>query len=200
MVVVKSFLDERGIPKTLQEVSTAVSAADRSFSDDDFIGRDYWKEWNIRILADLGIVSDREGLASYIDSHWFEKAEVSLYTDVLPVLCELKGRGLRMGAVTNGLSTDIPHLVDELGLAEFFEAKVSADTAGRRKPNPRIFLHAATELSLPPSDILFVGDDPDLDYHPSESVGMTPVLVCRGKGCPLVKNLVRDLKGILDFL
>lgn len=198
--IVKSFLDERGVSKSLQEVSSAVSKADRSFAADFYVGGDYWKEWNVRILTQLGVSKDRDSIAAYIDSHWFEKAKVTLYPEVTEVLDEISKRGIRMGAVTNGMCTDLPYLIDDAGLSPYFQVRVSADIAGRKKPNPRIFLHAARSMGLPPSQILFVGDELELDYRASEAVGMTPVLCWRGEGTPLVGNLVTDLKGVLSFL
>ena len=197
--VVGSFLEEKGFSKTLQEVSSAISHADGSFGDDYFVNRDYWREWNRRILARLG-VPNRDDLAAYIDSHWFERMEVSLYPDVLGVLKKLRRMDLRLGAVTNGLSSDLPHLIDKLGLSECFHVRIAADHAGRKKPNPRIFLLAAREMGLPPREVIFVGDEQDLDYRPAESVGMIPVLVDREGKHPLVSNVVPNLKGVLDFL
>jgi len=198
--VIESFLSEEGITKSRQEIATAVSRAERSFCEDDFIGTSFWKEWNVRVLTSLGVVSERERLASKIDSEWFERAQVRPYPEVVDVLRQLKATDLRLGAVTNGMVTDIPHLIDEAGLGEFLQVRTSADAAGRRKPNPRIFLHAARTMALHPSDVMFVGDDLYLDYYPSQSVGMIPVLVNRRATETLVKNVIRDLTGIWTFL
>jgi putative hydrolase of the HAD superfamily len=197
--VVASFLDERGFAKSLQDVSAAIAGADRSFEEDYFVNQDYWREWNRRILERLGI-PNRGDLASYIDSHWFEKMEVSLYPEVLDVLKELKERDVPMGTVTNGLSSDLPHLVDEVGLSGYFKVGIAADHAGRKKPNPRIFLLAAREMGLSPRDLIFVGDEPDLDYRPAEAVGMVPILVDREGKHPLARNVIGNLRGVLDYL
>lgn len=200
VTVIESFLEENGILKTPEEISRAVLTAEKSFPEDDFIGPGFWKEWSLRVLTDLGVVSGRERLATIIDSHWFEKAQVEIFPDVIEVLRRLKERNMRIGVVTNGISSDLPHLVGGVGLGEYIDVRASADLAGRRKPSPRIFLYAATHMGLPPSEILFVGDDPELDYYPSEAVGMTPVLVNRERDRPLVKNIIPDLDGIWEFL
>jgi HAD superfamily hydrolase (TIGR01549 family) len=198
--VIESFLVEAGISKSLQEISKSVSDADASYPADHFVGRDFWKEWLGRTLGNLGIIVGREKLAAQIDDHWFDKAAAEPFPEALEVLERLDQEGIKMGAVTNGISSDMPHLVDETGLGEFFPVRVAADTVGRRKPNPRIFLHAGKEMGLPLSDIIFVGDEPDLDYRPSELVGMTPVLVDRVGRKAFVKNVISDLSGIWDFL
>jgi putative hydrolase of the HAD superfamily len=198
--IITSLLEEKGISKDLQEVSSAVSAAESSFTGNEFIGGEHWIEWNRRVLSNLGISPGRQDLASHIDSSWWSKAKVALYPDVLPTLKELRSREIRMGGVTNGTSSDLPFLIDDVGLGDYLDVRVSSDLAGRRKPSPRIFLHASKELGLPPSDILFVGDEEDLDYRPSESVGMTPILIVRRKPVPLVKNAISDLADVLNFL
>jgi putative hydrolase of the HAD superfamily len=198
--IIASLLEEKGILKDLQEVSSAVTTAEASFTGNEFIGKEHWIEWNRRVLSNLGISPGRLDLASHIDSNWWLRAKVSLYPDVLPLLNELKSREIKMGGVTNGVSSDLPYLIDDVGLGDYLEVRVSSDLAGRRKPSPRIFLHASKEIGLPPSDILFVGDEEELDYKPSESVGMTPVLISRKKPAPLVKNAISDLGDILKFL
>ena len=198
--IIASLLEEKGILKDLQEISSAVTSAESSFSGNEFIGKQHWVEWNARVLENLGISRGRLDLANHIDSNWWSRAEVSLYLDVIPLLDELKSRQLKIGGVTNGMSTDLPYLIDELGLGEYLDVRVSADLAGRRKPSPRIFLHAAKEMDLPPSDIMFVGDEEALDYNPSESVGMTPILIVRKRSAALVKNAISDLAEVLNFL
>jgi len=198
--VIGSFLTDEGTNKTPDEISAAVSAADASFGEDDFIGPNFWFEWNKRVLSELGIMSGRDRLARMIDRSWFKRAKVTPFPEAIDVLEELKDKGTRIGVVTNGTSSDMVHLVDEPGLSPYVDARVSADLVGRRKPNPRIFLHAARELGSPPSEILFVGDDVDLDYRPAEALGMQAVLVNRGRGRPLVRNVIRDLRGVLGFL
>ncbi len=198
--IIESFLLEEGITKTRQEIASAVYQAERSFSEDDFVGSGFWREWNVRVLTALGVVSDRERLASKIDSQWFQRAKIRPYPEVTEVLRQLKMKGFRLGAVTNGMRTDIPYLVDGAGLGDLLEVRISADAAGRRKPNPRIFLYGARAMGLHPSSIVFVGDDPDLDYLPSQSVGMMPVLVNRKGTQTLVKNVISDLTGIWRFL
>ncbi len=198
--VIQSLLDERGIAKRPDEIARAISSADSSFPVEYYVGPGFWREWNRRVLTYAGILSGLEDLAIFVDANWFRKAEIRAYPEAEGILAELDATDLKLGALTNGLSADIPYLLDRPGLGKYLDVKVSADMAGRRKPNPRIFLHAASKLGLPPSDILYVGDDQNLDYHPSESVGMKPVLVNRGKNRVLVKNVVEDLRGTLSYL
>ena len=198
--IIAPLLEEKGILKDLQEISSAVSTAESSFSGNEYVGKEHWVEWNRRVLANLGISTSRTDIASHIDSSWWSRAEVVLYPDVLPLLKELKKRNMQMGGVTNAVSSDLPYLIDRVGLDEFLTVRISADMAGRRKPSPRIFLHAANEMGLPPSDILFVGDEERLDYNPSESVGMTPVLIARKGRPPLVRNAIKDLGEVLKYL
>ncbi len=198
--VIRSLLAEKGISKTEQEISNAVDLADRSFDEDDYIPPHFWILWNSEVLGELGIHSRREEIARFLDSQWFERVEIEPYPETVEVLARLSKMDLDMGLVTNAVSSDLRYLVDENGLGTYLEFRATADLAGRRKPNARIFLYAARQMGLPPSEIIFVGDDADLDYHPSEKVGMTPVLVNRKGGDALVRNAVDDLRGIEEYL
>ena len=49
-------------------------------------------------------------------------------------------------------------LLAKSGLAAYFEAVVTADQVGTRKPHPEPFLHACQALAAAPAEALVVGD------------------------------------------
>ncbi len=198
--VIESFLEEKGISKTEDEISRAVQKAESSFGPDYYVTSSFWKEWNLRVLENLGIVSRRLQLANYIDSHWFDRLQAEPFKDAEDVLKELVENDIQAGVVTNALSSDLPHLVGETGLEDYLDTTTTADEAGRRKPNHRIFLRAARQLEIPPSAILFVGDDVELDYRPSEEVGMKPLLINRVGEEVLVPHVIDDLRDLISHL
>ena len=93
------------------------------------------------------------------------------------VLDTLAARGLAWGIVTNkpGFLTD--PLLAQLGLAAEAGCVVSGDTLPERKPHPAPLLLAASRLSIPATDCLYVGDA-ERDVQASRAAGM-PVLVAR---------------------
>jgi putative hydrolase of the HAD superfamily len=57
---------------------------------------------------------------------------------------------------------------------ELFDAVVISGEAGMRKPEPRIFLHAATLLGLEPAECVFI-DDIEANVLAADAVGMVGV-------------------------
>lgn len=83
-----------------------------------------------------------------------------LHPDAHRLLDELRGRGLRIGIVTNTL--DPPDIVEEViaaeGVASRVDAIVSSTGVGKRKPAPEIYRRALEAVAAPPGATLFVGD------------------------------------------
>lgn len=95
-----------------------------------------------------------------------ERQRVTLYDDALPALAFLSSR-FPLVSVSNG-NADL----GRVGLAPYFRAAISAREFGVGKPDPRIFLAAASALDLQPGDVLHVGDDATLDGLAAISAGM----------------------------
>lgn len=100
-------------------------------------------------------------------SQWREQAPETLST--------LQGRGHPLGLVTNGSTEGQSRKVDLLGLRRFFGCVVISETVGWKKPDPRIFHHAAAQLGEAPAACWFVGDHPVNDVLGAAGAGLTPV-------------------------
>ena len=83
-----------------------------------------------------------------------------------------RAAGLRTGLLSNswGVSDYPRHLFPGL-----FDAVVISGEVGMRKPEERIFLHAAGLLGLGPAECVFI-DDVEANVAAAEAVGMTAVL------------------------
>lgn len=94
----------------------------------------------------------------------------------VPLLAELRRRGLRTGIVSNtpwGSSGAVWRAdLERLGLAAGIDVAVFCTDVGWRKPAPAIFERALLQLGLQASDVLFVGDDPARDVAGALAVGM----------------------------
>ena len=97
--------------------------------------------------------------------------------EVMSTLEELRGRGYRMGLVSN-ISlrhTLVSEDLDRLGLAPFLDATVFSSEIGFRKPDPRIFQTALERLGSDPAETVFVGDRLLDDISGARAVGMRGV-------------------------
>ncbi len=93
------------------------------------------------------------------------------------LLESLRGRGLKLGLVSNAL--DPPGLLhadlEELGIAERVDVALFSSEVGKRKPHPAIFERALETLEVSPEAALFVGDRLVEDVGGAARAGMTTV-------------------------
>jgi epoxide hydrolase-like predicted phosphatase len=83
----------------------------------------------------------------------------------------MHANGVRTALLSNswGMSA-----YDRASWAELFDVIVISGEVGMRKPNPDIYLHTAAQLSVPPSDCVFV-DDLVVNVRGAAAVGMVGV-------------------------
>jgi putative hydrolase of the HAD superfamily len=75
------------------------------------------------------------------------------------VLQELSNRNYRLGIISNSMSTiDIPKSLQDYGWQQFFDVVMLSSNTGIRKPDEKIFLKAADEMGIIPSNCAFVGN------------------------------------------
>ncbi|MCQ1057893.1 5-amino-6-(5-phospho-D-ribitylamino)uracil phosphatase YigB [Photobacterium sp. ZSDE20] len=78
--------------------------------------------------------------------------QVDVPAETHRVLAMLKQQ-LPLVAITNG-NVD----AEKIGLAQYFDGVLMAGRDGLAKPEPDLFVSAAVDLGIPPSDILHIGD------------------------------------------
>ena len=90
---------------------------------------------------------------------------------MLDLFRKLKAGGVPTGLLSNSWGVGYPR---EL-FPDMFDAVVISGEVGMRKPEPRIFLHAAELLGLPPQECVFI-DDIQANITAAEQIGFTGVL------------------------
>ncbi len=101
--------------------------------------------------------------------------EVTPYDETLPALSRLRPR-FRLATLSNG-NADLVRI----GMAQHFEVSLNAGGLGYAKPDPRAYLALTNALTLAPSEILFVGDEPHADVVGPRAAGMHTVWVNRAR-------------------
>ncbi len=158
-------------------------------------------------------LSLREALLAhgYDDDHvdaafaafYAERNRVECYVDALPAL-ERLGARYPLAAITNG-NADL----DAIGLASLFRFSLHASKFGTAKPAADIFHAACERLGLDPTEVLHVGDDPELDVIGAHRAGLRSVWLHRGatgwreaSGQSEIQPdlIVRDLAELADAL
>ncbi|MGV7221276.1 MAG: HAD family hydrolase [Nitrospinales bacterium] len=117
------------------------------------------------------VVSIKEILEVYYKDIYSSR---KVFPDVVYTLQALKNSGVRMGIVSN--TTNPAFMKDYekqmLGLDSFFEFSVYSSEVKWRKPHKFIFEFAINRLDLSPNQILFVGDDYNMDVIGAQGAGM----------------------------
>ncbi len=90
------------------------------------------------------------------------------YPDTGPTLRALKGRGLKIGVVSN-VPRDLSDVFAAHGLDGLVDAFVHSFQVGAEKPDPRLFLAGCERLGVAPSATLMVGDHPIADGGATEA-------------------------------
>ena len=101
-----------------------------------------------------------------------------VFPEVPRVLAELAGRGLALAVISNW-DDRLPAVLEDLGLARWFDVVVVSQEVGVEKPHPAIFEHALDRLGLAPEQVLHVGDRVREDVEGALALGMEGLLLVR---------------------
>ncbi len=124
-----------------------------------------------------------------------------IYKEAPEVLAGLKKRGIKLAAVSNW-DTRLRPLLQDLKLAECFDAILISGEVGATKPDLQIFQAALRALSLPPENVLHVGDSEQEDFKGARDAGMMSLLLSREeqKKAMVGQETISDLSALLRIL
>jgi putative hydrolase of the HAD superfamily len=159
----------------------------------------WWGEFLRRVLAGLEHPAPAEPVLAELFAAFAEPDLWHVFPEVPAALGALRGRGLRLAAVSNWDSR-LPELLERVGLADRFDTVLVSAIEGVEKPSPEIFLRAADRLGVRPATCVHTGDSPLDDYRGAESAGMLPVLIDRMGTFTDGYRRVRDLWGVCDLI
>jgi putative hydrolase of the HAD superfamily len=136
-----------------------------------------WILFTERIVRGMGGDSDRAyECAVEMTKAWERAANFELYDDVLPVLADLRERGLKIGLVSN-TGRDLDAFVTHHGLD--VDAAISSRVHGKTKPHESIFRAMLQRLNVRPEEAAMVGDSLEDDVEGARALGMRAILVDR---------------------
>jgi putative hydrolase of the HAD superfamily len=128
----------------------------------------------------------------------FSETGVELWEDSLPVVHELRDRGVKTALVSN-CSHSTRGIVERLGLNEAFDEVLLSFEVGLRKPDPAIYREALRRLDVEPARAVFVDDQPDY-CDGAAAVGIETYLIDRSGDGTSDENghrVIRDLRALL---
>jgi putative hydrolase of the HAD superfamily len=130
------------------------------------------------LLREFGLEVDDAALGRFLEAEhvaWDPARRLAAHTHAL--LESLRGRGLRLGLVSNAFDPGwlLHRDLEQMGLADRLDFAVFSSEVGVRKPHPQIFERALEALGVQPENALFVGDRLYEDVRGAGELGMTTV-------------------------
>lgn len=168
---------------------------------------DGWALYVDSLLAEVGVETDRGPLVVALRA---EHDRFNLWRRVpakLPqALQRLKDAtpATRLGVVSNSEGR-LQQLFDRLDLARYFEIIVDSALEGVSKPDPQIFARALARMHVDASDVVYVGDLPQVDVKGAHAAGIAAAVLVdpedrHGATCdaPRVRSVVDLVNHWLD--
>ncbi|WP_416973173.1 HAD family hydrolase [Streptomyces sp. 4F14] len=134
----------------------------------------------VRVFVDRPL-TDAEADAWFARYLRHYEAAWSLFPDVLPVLDALAASH-RHSVLSNSSIHVQDHKLRTLGVHDRFESIICAAELGVSKPEAGAFLAACEALALPPEQVAYVGDHPDIDGRGAAEAGLLSVWIDRYDG------------------
>lgn len=109
-------------------------------------------------------------------------------------LSQLKDDGIKLGIISNVARTPsrvLRIVLAKHGILEYFDTTSFSDEVYVRKPHPKIFLHALSQLEVKAKDAVHVGDRLRDDVYGAKMVGMRAVLCRSIAPLPLEEEILK---------
>jgi putative hydrolase of the HAD superfamily len=146
--------------------------------------KDWWREVVFRTLGQKNQACFEELFEIFAHADAWQ-----VFPDVEDTLREARSRGLHVGVISNWDERLRP-LLDEIGLAHYFDSITISCEVGVEKPGTEIFHAALRAAGVAANQAVHVGDSDKEDVRGAEAVGMTAILLNRNE---------RDRAGLRDL-
>ena len=133
-----------------------------------------------RFAADDAQSRFDEALALYQDEYAkINGRHTHLYPEVEAGLAAMRGAGIKLACVTNKPYRFAVELLQQYGLAHYFEVVIGGDSLPKKKPDPLPMLTACERLGVKPEATVAIGDSEN-DAIAGRAAGMATLTVPYG--------------------
>lgn len=179
----------------------------------DFLGGGYEEKlWNYfeegkpaidELLRETGRERDRQEAVRVYRSH---KPEIRLYDGVAELLCKLRGKGVKLGMITDGRPEGQRNKINALGLEALVDDIIITDEMGGvqfRKPCDIAFRILQNRWKIPVSEIVYIADNPEKDFQAPRQIGMKGIWFKNKEGIHFSEETsfvkIQTISAILDL-
>ncbi len=140
------------------------------YADDHFV-YDGWK-YVLAYLSENGVFEETPPYDRYRSFVYENFAKTAVkFDEALPMLQTLKKQGYAIGLITNGNHALQYSKLNMIGIREVFDEIIVSGDVMVDKPDREIFLLMSEKLSLKPSQMVYVGDNPRNDIAGARNAG-----------------------------
>ncbi len=158
-----------------------------------------WYEYEAIILRALGIEEDPQLISKLLTRLKDVKYKMVLFQDVLPVLRQIRNNNVKLGIISN-IDREIRTMCRELGLETLMDVIVTSREAGASKPSVEIFNYALKCIKVAASEVLYVGDQVQIDVVAAQNAGMRGILIDRDNCSDIERASIHTIKSLDELL
>jgi len=138
------------------------------------------KVFDVFLSKSIGYVDNKFLAAGIVAYRRAREANLLAYPNVNRTLVNLTKLGIKLAVVSDAPSREAWMRIYYLNLYHFFDAVITFDDSGERKPSSIPFEMVLKKLKLKPKDSLMVGDWPDRDVVGAKQIGMRTAFAVYG--------------------
>ena len=144
------------------------------------IGWENQKVFDVFLENSIGHVDNKFLAAGVVAYRRAREANLLAYPNVNKTLIELTKLGMKLAVVSDAPSREAWMRIYYLNLYHFFDAVITYDDSGERKPSSKPFEMALNKLQLNAEDSLMIGDWPERDVVGAKQIGMRTAFAVYG--------------------
>lgn len=141
--------------------------------------------------------AEKRALAERKNGYYRKFLEDITPADILPGVMKfleaLRGKGIKLAIASS--SRNSPMILSKIGLGDYFDATADGNDIKNSKPDPEVFLLAASRLGAPPARCLVV-EDAEAGVDAGLAGGMPVLAVGHAASYPKATLAARDLSAL----
>ena len=138
------------------------------------------KVFDVFMNKSIGYVDNKFLAAGIVAYRRAREANLLAYPNVNRTLVSLTKLGIKLAVVSDAPSREAWMRIYYLNLYHFFDAVITFDDSGERKPSSKPFEMALNKLQLEAEDSLMIGDWPERDVVGAKQIGMRTAFAVYG--------------------